>query len=370
MHAQRLNPRRHYPAVILAMLLFSLLVASCTDEANTPLPSTEFPTLEQATEPPADADWFTVYFTKPNAPNADSLRGGPDAALAEAIDQARLSVDMAIFDLNLWSIRDALLGAARRGVAVRVVTETDNLDEPEMQALIEAGIPVVDDRREYLMHNKFTVIDQYEVWTGSMNYSTSEAYKNNNNLIRLRSSRLAKSYTAEFEEMFSDYLFGPETSPPTSDSDLTVNGVRVEVYFAPDDHPARRLIELIQNAEQSVYFLAYSFTSDSLADAMLESAQNGVTIAGVFEASQYASNVGTEFDRLREAGLDVRLDGNDRNMHHKIIILDEQIVITGSYNFSSNAETRNDENIVIVHDPALAQLYLSEFQTILAEAQK
>ena len=356
---------------VLIVLLLGLLASACTHPDNTPLPSPENQASEPAaTETTIKADWFTVYFTDPNDPNAGRYRGGPDTALASAIDSARLSVDMAIFDLNLWSIRDSLLAAARRGVEVRIVTETDNLDEPEIQELIEAGIPVTDDRHENLMHNKFTIIDQYEVWTGSMNYSTTEAYLNNNNLIRLRSSRLAKSFTSEFEEMYSDHLFGPDASPPATDPDLTIDGTRVEVYFAPDDHPARRLVELIQDAEESIYFLAYSFTSDELAEALLESAQNGVTVAGVFEASQYTSNVGTEFDRLQAAGLDVRLDGNDRNMHHKIIILDERIVVTGSYNFSTNAETRNDENIVILHSPVLAQMYLQEFRNILAEAQK
>lgn len=361
--------RKTLPSFILVVLLLNLLITACDIERDEPIPSPEIPTVENPTGTPA-GEWFSVYFTDPNDPNSDRFRGGPDTALADAIDQSRLSVDMAIFDINLWSIRDALLQAAQRGVQVRIVTETDNLDEPEMQALIEAGIPVVDDQREGLMHNKFTIVDQYEVWTGSMNYSTSEAYKNNNNLIRLRSSRLAKSYTVEFEEMFSQNLFGPDISPRTADPDLTIDGSRVEVFFSPDDHPARRLIELVLEAEQSIYFLAYSFTYDDLAEAMLESAQNGVTIVGVFEASQYASNIGTEFDRLKETGLDVRLDGNDHNMHNKIIIVDEQIVITGSYNFSSNAENRNDENLVIVHNPALAQMYLQEFQDILAEAQK
>lgn len=357
--------------IVLTVLLLGLLASACSHPDNPPLPSPENQASEPAaTETTVNTDWFTVYFTDPNDPDAGRYRGGPDTALASAIDSARLSVDMAIFDLNLWSIRDSLLAAARRGVEVRIVTETDNLDEPEIQELIEAGIPVTDDRQENLMHHKFTIIDQYEVWTGSMNYSTTEAYLNNNNLLRLRSSQAAKSYTAEFEEMFTDYLFGPDISPATSDTDFTIEGTRLEVYFAPEDHPARRLVELILEAEDSIYFLAYSFTSDELADALLESAQNGVTIAGVFEASQYASNIGTDFDLLRQGGIDVRLDGNQRNMHHKVIILDEQIVITGSYNFSNNAETRNDENIVIVHNPELAQIYLQEFQRILAEAQE
>jgi phosphatidylserine/phosphatidylglycerophosphate/cardiolipin synthase-like enzyme len=97
------------------------------------------------------------------------LRGGPDADLAEAIEQARLGVDVAAYDLNLWSLRDALLDAHRRGVAVRVVIKSEALDSEEVQDLLEGGIQIVDDRRQGLMHNKFAIIDRNEVWTGSMN---------------------------------------------------------------------------------------------------------------------------------------------------------------------------------------------------------
>ncbi|MCU0485497.1 MAG: hypothetical protein MUC85_05240 [Anaerolineales bacterium] len=129
---------------VLIVLSCGLLVAACTNPGDTPLPppASQAPELT-ATETSAQADWFTVYFTNPNDPDAGRYRGGPDTALASAIDNARLSVDMAIFDLNLWSIRDALLRAARRGVEVRLVIETDNLDEPEIQDLIDAGIPVL-----------------------------------------------------------------------------------------------------------------------------------------------------------------------------------------------------------------------------------
>ena len=76
---------------------------------------------------------------------------------------------MAIHFLDLWSIRDALIDAHRRGVAVRLVTESDNMHVPEIQEVREAGIPVLGDRREGRMHNKFVVIDRQEVWTGSLN---------------------------------------------------------------------------------------------------------------------------------------------------------------------------------------------------------
>ncbi len=116
--------------------------------------------------------------------------------------------------------------------------------------------------------------------------------------------------------------------------------------------------------------MAYSFTSDALAEALIERAEAGVIVAGVFDNDQYHSNLGTEFDTLSTAGVDVRLDGNPRLMHHKVIIIDEQIVITGSYNFSNNAEYKNDENTLIIHNKDIAAEYLAEYQQIYRIAQR
>jgi len=316
-----------------------------------------------------DEPWYAVYFTDPDSPEAKAYRGGPDEALAEAIGAARASVELAIYDLDSWHLRDALLDAHRRGVAVRMVIEDDNFDRPEIQALLEAGIPIVLDRRNASMHDKFAVIDRYEVWTGSMNFTISDAYRSDNNLIRLRSTHLAENYLAEFEEMFSAGQFGANSPAGSPYPEFTINDALIETYFSPEDDTAARIIALIEAAQESIRFLAFSFTSDDIAAAMLSATERGVQVAGVFEASQYSSNVGTEFDNLLAAGLDVRLDGNPNQMHHKVIIIDRQIVITGSYNFSKSAETSNDENTLILHSEEIAGLYLDEFERIFAQAQ-
>ncbi|MBN1147604.1 MAG: hypothetical protein JXA78_10140 [Anaerolineales bacterium] len=357
------SSRRGWFPLLCALLILATL--SCQLDSA--------PVVTQAPAPgdgdEAPVDWYTIYFSEPVA-YGGSLRGGPDQALANAIRAARLSVDVAALQIDLWSLRDALIDAQRRGLAVRIVTESDYLDGAEMQALIEAGIPALGDRREGLMHNKFAVLDRQEIWTGSMNFTINGAYRNNNNLVRIRSSKLAENYTVEFEEMFVDDRFGPGSPANTPHPTFGLDGTLLEVYFSPDDGAASRLLDLIDQANQSIYFLAYSFTSDELAEALIERAANGVSVSGVIEASQYESNIGGQFDRLRAAGLDVRLDGNPRNMHHKVLIIDEAIVVTGSYNFSKSAETRNDENVLILHRPDIAAIYLSEFKDILAEAQE
>lgn len=325
-------------------------------------------------EPPeptaaVDPGWYSLYFTEPVAQGTRQFSGGPDAALAQAIDQARYAVDVAVFELDLWSVRDALLRAQRRGLSVRVVTESDNLGTAEMAALGAAGIPVRGDLSPGLMHHKFVVLDRLEVCTGSMNFTLNGAYRNNNNLICIRSAVLAKDYLHEFEEMYSDQRFGPISLRDTPSGRLTIEGVPLEVHFAPEDRVLERLLQLLHSAEHSVHFLAFTFTSDALADAMLHLAEEGIEVAGVLEAAG-ADGLGSEFERLHRAGLDLRLDGNPNNMHHKVLLIDGRIVVTGSYNFSRSAEERNDENVLIVFDSQLAAAYEQEFQRLFAQAQR
>ncbi len=353
-----------YEQKLFSLLLVIQLISGCLGYSETP-PSNTSPVSTQA-----EVSWYSLYFTDPLSPGSQTLRGGADRPLAEAIREARLSVDVAVMQLNLWSIRDALIAAHRRGVAVRVVTESEYLDEREIQEVLAAGIPVLGDRREGLMHNKFVVIDRYEVWTGSMNFTINDAYHNNNHLVRLRSTQLAADYTAEFEEMFVEDRFGPGSPALTPFPKFTLEGVQVEVFFSPEDHTLSRLLELVREARHSILILAYSFTSDELTSAILSRARAGVQVRGVFEFSQYQSNIGGDFDRLLSAGLDVHLDGNAQNMHHKVLILDERIVVLGSYNFSKNAEERNDENTLILHSAEIARAFMEEFERIYALANR
>jgi phosphatidylserine/phosphatidylglycerophosphate/cardiolipin synthase-like enzyme len=249
-----------------------------------------------------------------------------------------------------------------------MVTDSDNLDEPEIQDLKQAGIQVLGDRREGLMHNKFVIIDRQDVWTGSMNFTLNSAYRNNDNLVHIRAPRLAQDYTVEFEEMFENDRFGLGSPANTPYPSLKVGGTDLEVYFSPDDGVQKQIVRLIQGAQESIIFLAYSFTADEIADALLARAQAGVEVAGVMEGEQVQSNRGGEYDRLHGAGLDVRLDSNPNQMHHKVMIIDSQIVITGSYNFSKSAETNNDENILVLHNPQIASLFLAEFNRLFQSA--
>ena len=299
---------------------------------------------------------YEVFFTNPVIPFDDVTTGGLDQKAVELIDSATTSIDGAFFEFGLDSVSQALIRAHQRGVTVRIVHDNEHTEEDEpMHALEDAGIPLTPDERSAFMHNKFIVIDRNTVWMGSMNFTPNGVYRNNNNVVIFRSTQLAENYTVEFEEMFNGE-FGPRSPANTPNPVFNLNGIQIENYFAAEDDVINPLINLVNSAQTSVHFMAFSFTRDDLGEAMVQRGRAGVEVQGIFEV-RGADTEFSECPRMAAEGFDVRLDGNPRTFHHKVIIVDGSTVATGSFNFSNNAVESNDENVVIIHDPAVAALY-------------
>ncbi|HQV92977.1 MAG TPA: phospholipase D-like domain-containing protein [Anaerolineales bacterium] len=354
------------------LCVMCLLLSACGSITSTPtveITETSTPTIELT---PIDlqtgygvkGSWFELYFTDPVDPFSSQGTGGVDGPLVEAINSARLSIDVAAYSLSLNSVRNALLNARDRGVTVRMVMESTNMDRSDVEILLEAGIPIVGDKQDGLMHDKFMVIDKSEVWLGSMNFTDSGAYDDDNHLMRIRSTKMAENYSKEFDEMFLDNRFGENTTPETPHPTLTIDSTRVDTFFSPDDGVASQIATVLSGAEESIYFLAFSFTSNDLGDIVREKAEDGLTVKGVMDEEQVSSNQGTEYDPFKQADLDVRIDGIEGQMHHKVFIIDGSIVVIGSYNFSQAAETRNDENTLIIYNEAIAQQFMLEFERV------
>jgi len=313
------------------------------------------------TPPPSDGSWYSLYFTTPRYPDKDEYHyGGIDERLVAVIDQAQKSIDLAAYEFDLEGVAHALVRAKGRGVTVRMVTDTDNVDEIGVEILKKAKIKVVDDNRGAIMHHKFLVIDGEWVWTGSWNLTVNGTYRNNNNAILIHSPVLARNYQAKFNAMFEDKEFGPARKSGTTTPQLTINGVRVENYFAPEDKVAEKLVPLINGAQKSIHFMAFSFTNQDFARAMSTRAKEGVEVRGVFETRGSDTSY-SRYAYLRRAKLDVVRDGNPYVMHHKVIIIDGAIVVIGSYNFSTSADEENDENLLVIHSPEIAAQFEAEF---------
>ncbi len=322
------------------------------------------PTIEVAL---SNGGWYEVYFTTPKIPFDQIYTGGIENKLIEKIDNAKSSIEVAVFEFDIESVAQALIRAKNRGVDVKVVYDNEHTaDDPQINELIKAGIETVPDNRSAYMHNKFFVFDNICVWTGSFNISMNAAYRNNENAFYFCSDKAAKNYSTEFTEMFSGN-FGPSSASNSPSPSFYVDGALVQNYFGPEDKVMEKVISAVSEANSSIHFMVFSFTADDLGQEMINQGENQVVVEGIFE-SLGADTQYSECGTLLNKGYDIRLDGNPKTFHHKVIIIDGKIVIFGSFNFSANADESNDENILIVHDVTLAQKYEREYQLMKSQA--
>ncbi|MBI5928421.1 MAG: phospholipase [Chloroflexi bacterium] len=315
------------------------------------------------------SSWYSVYFTEPiNTNDVSRQVNAPiENAMVDVINSATKTIDGAMYEINLPRVVEALINAKNRGVQVRLVLDDVYAIEDEdslASQLDAAGIPIVSDNRSAFMHHKFLVIDGSAVWMGSTNFTRNDVYNNNNNSLFIRSTQLAQNYTTDFEEMFIDKKFSARDNPRTTPNPIvTINGIRVENYFSPEDGKTieQRLVDLVNNAQTSVHVMAFSYTIDALANAMISRHNAGVDVIGLFEAR---GSLQGAMRPMGCAGIPVKQDGNPQTLHNKVIIIDNQIVVTGSFNFSNNAIEQNSENMVIIYDAQLAQQYSAQFDKL------
>jgi len=221
------------------------------------------------------------------------------------------------------------------------------------------------------MHDKFAVVDGAAVWTGSMNYTFSDAYRNDNNVIAIQSPALARIYTQEFEKLFISKAFGAHSPPNRPPAAVTVAGTEIETYFSPAGAAAAHVDDALLAARDSIYFMAFDFTRQDFGQTLLDQAEAGRDVRGVFEGAQLAAGGDQVWTMLTKGGLaaNVRKDGNQYNLHDKVFIIDKATVVTGSYNFSASAEDDNDENTLIIHNPAIAAAYFAAWEKVWAQAR-
>lgn len=320
--------------------------------------------------------WYELHFTAPMYPdNPANHKDGLDVHLVALMDKATKTMDVADYDFDLADVADAMARAKKRGVVVRMVTDTDTLTNTKDKAIQDAfgklkavGIPVVDDQRGPIMHNKFTVVDNEWLETGSWNYTDGDTYHLNNNQIIIHNAQLAQNYSVEFAKMFEKRTFGPNKAPGVPNPVVNIEGTRIENYFAAEGDTVGNIVRTINGAKQSVNFLAFSFTQDNIGGAIIAKQKAGLAVGGVFETT--GSNVPTsEYGKMKKAGLSVYTDGNPWVMHHKVIIIDDHITIFGSFNFSDNAAHSNDENLLIVDNAEIAKAFTAEYDRVLALAR-
>ena len=304
-------------------------------------------------------DAIEVYFGPASAANPRGISG----AFLEFLASAEETIHGAFYDFSLMEAADVLIEKHRAGIEVALVSDSRYDDRDAIAACMAAGVPVVFDERSSYMHNKFCIVDGARVWTGSTNVTRNGMQRNDNNALIVVSAKLARNYLNEFQEMFETHRFGGGPRN-TEFPEIAAGGVTIECYFAPEDRVKREIVSEIAAAVVSIDFMAFSYTSAEIAEAMADKARGGVRVRGLFERNMAGSKYSKD-EYLAERGAEIHMDRNKYAMHHKVIVIDARTVIVGSYNFSKSAETRNDENVLIIHSPGIAEKYRKEFESLM-----
>ena len=267
--------------------------------------------------------------------------------LIKVVNSSTKSLHCALFDIDLEDLIK-VIGKKSRSFDVKLVV--DNVNYGEIK-----GPGVRQDTSSQFSHNKFCVIDNKVVFTGSLNPTNNGAYKNNNNLIIIHSKYLANNYEDEFKELWNgEFGEGEKVRYPL----IYFNNHEIENYFCPEDKCSEKIIKELRKAEKSIYFMTFSFTNEAIADAILFN--DKADIKGLFEKRGSGSEY-SQYNRLKDFGVDVRVDTNGYSMHHKVFIIDNRTVITGSMNPKGSGDGKNDENILIIHNKDIAKKYVEEF---------
>lgn len=289
-----------------------------------------------------------VYESKRNIQVYFCSRDQCEKRMLEFLKDANSSVHCAFFDLNLPNIKEQL----KESPEMKLVIDIQNIeDAKELNPVSNFGYQ--------LMHNKFCIVDRKKVLTGSFNPTERDNFYNNNNILIIESKTLAENYEDEFDELYNSIFSGGEKVKYTN---IFMGNTEVENYFCPEDDCSEKVLLALKKAQRNIYFMTFSFTDDKIGELLTEKWTNGVEIKGVFEKTQL--NNYSEYQKLLEKGVDIKVDSNSYNMHHKVFIIDNNTVITGSYNPTESGDKRNDENILIIHDIEISKRFLEEFENV------
>ncbi|WP_232224377.1 phospholipase D family protein [Candidatus Paracaedibacter symbiosus] len=131
--------------------------------------------------------------------------------------------------------------------------------------------------------------------------------------------------------------------------------------FTPNKRCQQLIIQNINEAQESIHLMAYSFTDTDIADALVEARQRNVDVKVILDHSNLKAN-NPLLKELVEKKIDVRIDKPQGLAHSKVCVTDGRIVLTGSYNFSAAAFKKNAENLLVIHDKTVAEQYIANWQ--------
>lgn len=154
----------------------------------------------------------------------------------------------------------------------------------------------------------------------------------------------------------------------TDTKENSCDSCSAEVFFCPEDDCSFYLINEIDSAETKIDVAIYSFTHGDIANALINAKNRGVNVRVIFDDGQTNTQYSLD-EMLLEEGVQIRKKSGSGYMHNKFMIIDNKVVATGSFNYSNNADTKNDENLIFIYDYVLAAKYYLEFNELWDESK-
>jgi phosphatidylserine/phosphatidylglycerophosphate/cardiolipin synthase-like enzyme len=306
--------------------------------------------------------------------------GGPDNLLdtiVEFIDGAQKRLFIAVQELDSRPITEAIIRARQRKVLVKLVLEADYLvaktalpnpfeaggaheiNRELHLAILRAKIKANTDFNPKIFHQKFIIRDGASVLTGSTNFTNTGTAQNLNHLVIIHDKTVAKIYNREYRELQQGHFGKLNEGHDPRPKEVMVSDVRVKTLFAPDHNPEMEIMKQIAKAKRRVDFAIFTFAKSSGIDDQLVLAHlAGISVRGALYRTQ-ANQKWSAKEKLKNAGIELHLvprtglpraRPRPRKLHHKLMVIDEQLIVAGSFNYTGPANLLNDENIVIIGD--------------------
>jgi phosphatidylserine/phosphatidylglycerophosphate/cardiolipin synthase-like enzyme len=145
-------------------------------------------------------------------------------------------------------------------------------------------------------------------------------------------------------------------------TELTLNNTPAHVYFSPNGGCTEAIVNEVGHAKSEILIQAYSFTSKEIAEAIVKAHTKGIHVEIILDKSNKSAKYSAG-DFTAHMGIITYIDDKHAIAHNKIMILDKETVITGSFNFTKAAEEKNAENLLIMKSKELAKIYTENWES-------
>lgn len=272
---------------------------------------------------------------------ASALQNDLRGTLVQAIRSATHSVHLMVYSLTDRTILHALKEKAAEGIPVRVVV--DNAASLGVDKLLGRNVKTILRSGTGLMHLKILIIDESQIWCGSANM-TYESFNSHHNLVlAMEHKELAQNIIAHAMGLTKN-----AASPKTAPLYFTLDAQQGELWFLPQKAALQHLCDMIDTAKKTLRVAMFTWTHPLLADRVIAAKGRGVHVEVCVDRNQTLGTNAATIGRLRDANIAVRTNEGNKLLHHKCMWIDDQILVSGSANWTRAAIKQNDDFFVVL----------------------